>query len=46
MTDRKSAWAKGLRVLTLLIALALIYYWFWHLPAQQPAPSVQIEFTP
>lgn len=46
MTDRKSAWAKGLRVLALLIALALIYYWFWHLPAQQPAPSVQIEFTP
>jgi hypothetical protein len=46
MADKKSAWAKGLRVLALVIALALILYWFWYLPLQQPLPRLQIEFTP
>ncbi|MCX7993439.1 MAG: hypothetical protein N2651_07190 [Fimbriimonadales bacterium] len=46
MRNPKSIWAKALRVLALLITLALIYYWFWHLPAQQPPPALQIEFTP
>ncbi|MCS7301020.1 MAG: hypothetical protein NZ556_05650 [Fimbriimonadales bacterium] len=46
MTAKKSAWAKVLRVLALLTALALIYYWFWHLPAQQPPAALQVQFTP
>jgi|GEM_PF-1957474 len=46
MADKKSAWAKGLRVLALLIALALVVYWFWYAPLQEPLPSLQIEFTP
>jgi hypothetical protein len=46
MSDKKSAWAKALRVLALLIALALILYWFWYLPLQSLPPSLQIEFTP
>ncbi|MDM7460033.1 MAG: hypothetical protein P3X24_000045 [bacterium] len=46
MTDKKSSWALGLRLLALLTALAIIYYWFWYLPAQSPAPTVHIEFTP
>jgi hypothetical protein len=46
MTDKKSAWAKVLRVLALLLALALILYWFWYLPSQSPPPSLQIEFVP
>ena len=46
MADKKSAWAKGLRVLALVIALALILYWFWYLPLQSPLPRLQIEFTP
>jgi len=46
MTGKKSAWAKGLRVLALLIALALVVYWFWYVPLQTPPPSLQIEFVP
>lgn len=46
MIGKKSAWAKGLRVLALLTALALVYYWFWYLPAHQPLPALQIEFVP
>jgi hypothetical protein len=46
MADKKSAWAKGLRVLALLIALAIVVYWFWYVPLQQPLPRLQIEFTP
>ncbi len=46
MTAQKNVWAKGLRVLALLLALALILYWFWYLPSQSPPPSLQIEFTP
>lgn len=46
MGNPKSIWAKVLRTLALLVALAFIYYWFWYLPAQPPAPRVQIEFTP
>ena len=46
MADKKSAWAKGLRVLALLIALALVVYWFWYVPLQSPLPRLQIEFTP
>ncbi|MCS7301159.1 MAG: hypothetical protein NZ556_06345 [Fimbriimonadales bacterium] len=46
MGNQKSIWAKALRTLALLVALALILYWFWYLPAQQPAPTLQIEFMP
>jgi hypothetical protein len=46
MADKKSAWAKGLRMLALVIALALILYWFWYLPLQSSPPSLRIEFTP
>ncbi|MCX7925679.1 MAG: hypothetical protein N2554_07710 [Fimbriimonadales bacterium] len=46
MGNQKSIWAKLARLLALLIALAVILYWFWYLPAQQPAPALQIEFTP
>ncbi|MGQ9658330.1 MAG: hypothetical protein ACUVV1_10595 [Fimbriimonadales bacterium] len=46
MRHKKSAWAKGLRVLALLTALALILYWFWYLPLQAPPPPMQIRFTP
>jgi len=45
MADKKSAWAKVLRMLALLVALALVLYWFWYLPLQSP-PSLHIEFTP
>lgn len=46
MAHAKSAWAKVLRMLALLIALALVLYWFWYLPWQSPPPDLQIEFTP
>lgn len=46
MTHKKSAWAKGLRVLALLTALALILYWFWYLPLQAPTAPVQVKFLP
>jgi hypothetical protein len=46
MRSQKSIWAKALRTLALLVALALIFYWFWYLPSQQPAPPLQIEFIP
>lgn len=46
MTGKKSTWARVLRVLALLTALALILYWFWYLPMQQPPATLQIEFVP